>query len=132
MVEDGSAAATSRTYGVAAQQIFDNPVGLLPTGSYNAELVVPLSAEMRARLAIRRGSAPSSVCPASRGHHPGEAMMMTALTAVNVLLKPDVATRERAKALNALLRGDLPRASRLTRRTSRTSPCSRATSVAPT
>ena len=33
---------------------------------------------------------------------------MTALTAINVLLKPDVATRERAKAVNALLRGDLP------------------------
>jgi hypothetical protein len=39
-VEDGSPAATSRTYAVAAQQIFDNPVGLLPTGSYNAELIV--------------------------------------------------------------------------------------------
>jgi hypothetical protein len=33
---------------------------------------------------------------------------MTSLTAINVLLKPDVATRERAKAINALLRGDLP------------------------
>jgi len=49
-VADGEPAATSRTYAVAAQQIFANPVGLLPTGSYNAELVVPLSAEMRALL----------------------------------------------------------------------------------
>jgi metallophosphoesterase (TIGR03768 family) len=50
VVEDGSPAATSRTFGVAAQLIFDNPVGRLPTGSYNAELVVPLSREMKARL----------------------------------------------------------------------------------
>ncbi len=50
VVEDGSAAAISRTYGVAAQQIFDNPIGRLPTGSYNAELFVPLSSEMAARL----------------------------------------------------------------------------------
>ena len=50
VVEDGSPAATSRTYGVAAQQIFDNPIGRLPTGSYNAELVVPLSPEMKALL----------------------------------------------------------------------------------
>ena len=50
LVEDGSPAAISRTYAVAAQQIFDNQVGRLPTGSYNAELVVPLSPEMRARL----------------------------------------------------------------------------------
>jgi metallophosphoesterase (TIGR03768 family) len=50
VVEDGSPAAISRTYAVAAQKIFDNQVGRLPTGSYNAELVVPLSPEMRARL----------------------------------------------------------------------------------
>ena len=49
-VEDGSPAATSRSYAVAAQQIFDNPIGLLPTGSYNAELVVPLSADMRTKV----------------------------------------------------------------------------------
>jgi metallophosphoesterase (TIGR03768 family) len=50
-VEDGSPAALSRTYGIAAQQIFDNSeIGLLPTGSYNAELVTQLSPEMRARL----------------------------------------------------------------------------------
>ncbi|HET6494196.1 MAG TPA: TIGR03768 family metallophosphoesterase, partial [Thermoleophilia bacterium] len=50
VVEDESPAATSRTYAVAAQQIFNNPIGLLPTCSYNAELVVQLSPEMQARL----------------------------------------------------------------------------------
>ena len=50
VVEDGSRAATSRTYAVAAQQIFNNPIGLLPTGSYNAELIVALTAEMKAEL----------------------------------------------------------------------------------
>ncbi len=50
IVEDGSPAATSRTYGIAAQQIFDNEICWLPTGSYNAELVVPVSAEMRERM----------------------------------------------------------------------------------
>ena len=50
VVEDGSPAAISRTYGVAAQQIFDNPIGRLPTGSYNAELLVKLSARMQAKL----------------------------------------------------------------------------------
>ena len=49
-VADGEPAAISRSYAVGAQQIFANPVGLLPTGAYNAELVVPLSAEMRALL----------------------------------------------------------------------------------
>jgi metallophosphoesterase (TIGR03768 family) len=49
-VEDGSPAATSRTYAVAAQQIFNNPIGLLPTCSYNAELVLQLSPAMRATL----------------------------------------------------------------------------------
>ena len=50
VVEDGSPAATSRTYAVAAQQLFENPVGFAPTGAYNAELVVPLSATMSANL----------------------------------------------------------------------------------
>jgi metallophosphoesterase (TIGR03768 family) len=49
-VQDGSLAATSRTYAVAAQQIFNNPIGLLPTCSYNAELVTQLSPEMQAKL----------------------------------------------------------------------------------
>jgi metallophosphoesterase (TIGR03768 family) len=50
VVEEGSPAAQSRTYAVGAQKIFDNQVGRLPTGSYNAELVVQLSSEMRAAL----------------------------------------------------------------------------------
>lgn len=61
-VEDGSPAATSRTYGVAAMKLFgqDHPVKMgdmtvpalpyLPTASYNAELIVKLSPEMRAKL----------------------------------------------------------------------------------
>ena len=49
-VEDGSLAATSRTYAVAAQQVFNNPIGLLPTCSYNAELVTQLTTEMQAKL----------------------------------------------------------------------------------
>jgi metallophosphoesterase (TIGR03768 family) len=50
VVEDGSPAAISRTYAVAAQQIFKNSLGLEPACSYNAELVVPLSPEMQAEL----------------------------------------------------------------------------------
>jgi len=51
VVEEGSPAAISRSYGVAAQQIFDNPIGLLPTAAYNAELLVRLTPEMQKRLA---------------------------------------------------------------------------------
>jgi metallophosphoesterase (TIGR03768 family) len=50
VAEDGSRAATSRTYAVAAQQIFKNQMGLEPTCSYNAELVMQLSPEMQAEL----------------------------------------------------------------------------------
>ena len=49
-VKDGSLAAISRSYGVAAQQIFNNPIVLLPTGSYNAELVKQLTPEMQAKI----------------------------------------------------------------------------------
>ncbi|MFZ3149487.1 MAG: TIGR03768 family metallophosphoesterase [Methanothrix sp.] len=49
-VKDGSLAAISRTYAVAAQQIFENEIGLQPTGSYNAELVKQLSPEMQSKL----------------------------------------------------------------------------------
>ena len=49
-VKDGSLAAISRSYGVAAQQIFNNPIVLLPTGSYNAELVKQLTTEMQAKI----------------------------------------------------------------------------------
>jgi metallophosphoesterase (TIGR03768 family) len=55
-VRDGSPAAASRNYAVAVEQIFstNNLTGQAkpqrPTGSYNAELIVPLSSQMRAKL----------------------------------------------------------------------------------
>jgi metallophosphoesterase (TIGR03768 family) len=61
-VADGSPASISRTYGVGALKLFSMDTGtefmgvtipalpLMPTGSYNAELVVPLSPEMQAQL----------------------------------------------------------------------------------
>ena len=61
-VEKGSVAAKSRSYAVAAMQLITNPhitssPGLLlPTGSYNAELVVALSPEMQKK--IRRYGTP--------------------------------------------------------------------------
>lgn len=48
---DGSSAATSRSYAVAAQELFNNSIGNLPTGSYNAELIKQLSPEMQVVLA---------------------------------------------------------------------------------
>jgi len=47
---DGSLAAIGRTYAVAAQQIYKNPIALLPTASYNAELVKQLSTDMQEKL----------------------------------------------------------------------------------
>jgi metallophosphoesterase (TIGR03768 family) len=61
-VADGSLAAVSRSYGVAAMKLFNQdketkmgdftapPLPYLPTASYNAELVVALSEEMAAKL----------------------------------------------------------------------------------
>jgi carboxyl-terminal processing protease len=49
-VKDGSFAALSRSYAIAAQQIFNSKIPLLPTGSYNAELVKPLSPEMQVKM----------------------------------------------------------------------------------
>ncbi len=60
-VKEGTPAAKSRAYAVAAEQIVhtnlftNNPNGdpsikAMPTGSYNAELVKPLSSEMQAKL----------------------------------------------------------------------------------
>jgi hypothetical protein len=61
-VEEGSLAALSRTYGVGAMKLFGQdkpmtmgeitvpPLPYLPTGSYNAELMVKLSPEMGAKL----------------------------------------------------------------------------------
>ena len=50
IVSEGSLAAKSRTNAVAAQQIFKNELPFLPTGSYNAELVVQLSPQMQEKL----------------------------------------------------------------------------------
>jgi len=49
-VAEGTPAHRSRGYAVAAQQIFDNQIGLLPTGSTNLELVTPVPAETAERL----------------------------------------------------------------------------------
>jgi hypothetical protein len=40
---------------IAAQEIFKNPMHLLPTDSYNAELVKQLTPEMRAKLSDEKG-----------------------------------------------------------------------------
>ena len=55
-VKDGSFAAISRSYAIAAHQIISNPkissnpALLLPTGSYNAELVKQLTSEMQVKM----------------------------------------------------------------------------------
>lgn len=49
-VKEGSPAARSRSFGIAAQQIFNNTMPYLPAGAYNAELVVPLSSEMQVKI----------------------------------------------------------------------------------
>ena len=46
----GSPAAISRSYAIAAQQLFDHPIPHLPTGVYNAELVKQLSPEMQIKI----------------------------------------------------------------------------------
>ena len=49
-IVEGTPAAKSRSYAVAAHQIYGNTRGYQPTGAYNAELVVRLSPAMRDRL----------------------------------------------------------------------------------
>lgn len=49
-VAEGTPAAISRTYAVAAQELFQNPLDPLPNGSYNAELVIRLSPEMQEKI----------------------------------------------------------------------------------
>jgi hypothetical protein len=50
-VREGSLAARSRSFSVASQQLFvTDPTDLHAAGPYNAELVVPLSPEMRAKI----------------------------------------------------------------------------------
>ncbi|MDD4127445.1 MAG: hypothetical protein PHV39_07145 [Methanomicrobium sp.] len=46
-VREGSPAAKSRSYAVAAYQIFDYPVEMMPGGAYNAELLLQLTPEMQ-------------------------------------------------------------------------------------
>lgn len=50
VVQEGTPAAKSRAYSIGAQQIFNNEMPYLPTGTYNAELIVSLTAEMQAKL----------------------------------------------------------------------------------
>ena len=50
VVKEGTPAAKSRAYAIGAQQIFNNAMPYLPTGAYNAELVVPLTPRMRSKL----------------------------------------------------------------------------------
>ncbi len=45
-VKPGTPAAISRSYAIGSQQIFDNEIDPMPSGSYNAELVKQLSPEM--------------------------------------------------------------------------------------
>lgn len=45
-VKEGTIAATSRSYGIAAMQIFNNTLPYSPSGSYNAELIKPLSPDL--------------------------------------------------------------------------------------
>ncbi|MCE1247785.1 MAG: TIGR03768 family metallophosphoesterase [Firmicutes bacterium] len=49
-VADGSPAATSRSYGIAAQEMFKNQISYLPVGIYNAELMKQLSPEMQKKI----------------------------------------------------------------------------------
>ncbi len=49
-VSDGSLAAKSRSYSIAAQEIDLNPLNPLPNGSYNAELVKKLNPEMTEKI----------------------------------------------------------------------------------
>ena len=49
-VKVGSFAGISRSFAIAAQQIFRKKQDLLPSGSYNAELVIRLSPEMQIKI----------------------------------------------------------------------------------
>ena len=46
-VRGGSPAAKSRSYAIAAYQIFDYPIERMPSGAYNAELLIQLTPEMQ-------------------------------------------------------------------------------------
>ncbi|PKL60792.1 MAG: TIGR03768 family metallophosphoesterase [Methanomicrobiales archaeon HGW-Methanomicrobiales-4] len=49
-VKEGTIAAKSRSYAVAADEIFNSSLPYRPTGSYNAELVKQLSSEMQEKM----------------------------------------------------------------------------------
>jgi metallophosphoesterase (TIGR03768 family) len=49
-VRDGSLAEKARSYAIAAHQIYNTTADPMPGGSCNAELVIPLSPEMKARI----------------------------------------------------------------------------------
>ena len=72
-LEDGSLAAVSRSHAVAAMQLIvnpaisSNPMPYLPTGTYNGELVVPLSPQMQAKLAASGTPMPAKAAPAATG-----------------------------------------------------------------
>ncbi len=49
-VKEGTIAAQSRSYGVAAMEIFNNTLPYSPSASYNAELIKPLSPDMQEKI----------------------------------------------------------------------------------
>jgi len=49
-VKEGTIAAQSRSFGVAAREIFTNTLPYPPSGSYNAELVKPLRSDMQEKI----------------------------------------------------------------------------------
>jgi metallophosphoesterase (TIGR03768 family) len=49
-VAEGSPAAISRSYGIAAQEMFENKISYLPVGVYNAELMKQLNTEMQKKI----------------------------------------------------------------------------------
>lgn len=49
-VKEGTIAAKSRSYGVAAMEIFNHSLPYSPSASYNAELVIPLSPDMQEKI----------------------------------------------------------------------------------
>lgn len=49
-VKEDTIAAKSRSYGVAAMEIFNNSLPYSPSASYNAELVIPLSPDMQEKI----------------------------------------------------------------------------------
>lgn len=55
-VAEGTPAARSRRYAVAAQQLFDNKIGLLPSGSTNVDLVTPVPADLAEALRAAVGA----------------------------------------------------------------------------